>query len=319
MSIKGLASAIAVFSGAVMFAAPMFPQQDKQHGQGHAVVTILPSHSSEQVANVSAQDVKVKVNGKAFSVTGFTPLRGPDSRIELVVLIDGSARASLGQQFNEITDFLKEMPANAKVAFAYMENGHAAMAGPLSSDAAQVVKGLHMSAGFPGSNASPYFCLSDLARRWPSDDPKARREVVMITDGVDNYQRRFDPDDPYVQTAINDSVRAGLVVFSMYWQGRGQANSTEVETSAGQNLLLIVSQATGGKSYWAGTGNPVSFEPYFADLRRRLNHQYELSFDIPPGSKPEVKDLKVELRVPAAKVDAPQKVLVGPGGRSLVE
>jgi hypothetical protein len=318
MGIKGLATVIALVAG-TSITVPAFPRQNNQQGQGHAVVTILPSRPGEQVPNVSAQDVKVKVNGKESTVTSFAPLRGPESHLELVVLIDGSARASLGEQFNEITKFVKEMPVNAKVGFAYMENGRAALAGPLTSDAAQAAKGLHMSAGSVGSNASPYFCLSDLAKHWPSDDRTARREVVMITDGVDNYQRRFDPDDPYVQTAINDSVRASLVVYSMYWQDRGLANSTGYETNTGQNLLLIVSQATGGKSYWEGTGNPVSFEPYFADLRRRLNHQYELSFDSPSNGKPEVKDLKVELHVPSAKVDAPQKVLVGAGSRSLGE
>jgi hypothetical protein len=307
---KKLGMAIAVAAGALMIAAPAFSLKDDQLGQGRAVVTILPAHSGEQMANVSQQDLKLKINGKESSVTNWTPLRGPDSRLELMFLIDGSARASLGQQFGEITSFVKEMPANGKVGIAYMENGRAAMAAPLSSDAAQVLKGLRLSVGSPGSNASPYFCLSDLAQHWPSDDRTARREVVMITDGVDNYNRRFDPEDPYVEAAINDSVRAGLVVYSIYWQDQGRANSTEYETNAGQSLLQEVADATGGHSYWLGTGNPVSFEPYFADLRRRLNHQYALGFSSQLNGKPEVKTLKLDLHVASAKVEAPQKVFV---------
>ena len=105
-------------------------------------------------------------------------------------------------------------------------------------NAADVLKGLHLSSGIPGSNASPYFCLSDLAKNWPSHDRTARREVLMVTDGVDNYNRQYDPEDPYVMSAINDSVRAGLVVFSIYWKDMGRANNTWYETNAGQNLLL---------------------------------------------------------------------------------
>jgi hypothetical protein len=60
-------------------------------------------------------------------------------------------------------------------------------------------------------------------------------------------------------------------------------------------------------------GNPVSLEPYFKDFRRRLNHQYELSFTAGSNGKPEVQSLKVDLHVPSAKVDAPQKVLVTGG------
>ena len=44
----------------------------------------------------------------------------------------------------------------------------------------------------------------------------------MVTDGVDNYNRRYDPEDPYVQAAINDSVRARLIVYSIYWTNAGR-------------------------------------------------------------------------------------------------
>jgi len=308
MKIRGLA--IAVTAGAVLAASPAFAQKNDQMGQGRAVVTILPSAKNGTVSQVPAQSLKLKVNGKASTVTNFTPLKEANSPVELVLLIDGGSRTSLGSEFTEIETFVKEMPPNTKMGIAYMDAGRAAFASPLSSNAADVLKGLHLSTGFPGSNASPYFCLSDLAKSWPSHDRTARREVLMITDGVDNYDRQYDPEDPYVATAINDSVRGGLVVYSIYWKDMGRFNSGWYETNAGQNLLLEVTQATGGNSYWEGIGNPVSLQPFLQDLRRRLNNQYELSFTAPSNGKPEVESLKVELKVPSAKVDAPQKVLV---------
>jgi hypothetical protein len=243
-------------------------------------------------------------------VTNFTPLQDSNSPVELVLLIDGGARTSLGSQFSDLEKFVTEMPPNTRMAIAYMQNGRAAFSSQLSSNGADVLKGLHVSNGFPGSNASPYFCLSDLAKNWPSHDRTARREVLMITDGVDNYDRRFNPDDPYVDAAINDSVRAGVIVYSIYWKDMGRANNTEYANNAGQNLLQMVTQATGGNSYWQGMGNPVSLQPFLQDLRRRLNHQYELSFSAPSNGKPEVASLKVDLKVPSAKVAAPQRVLV---------
>ena len=48
----------------------------------------------------------------------------------------------------------------------------------------------------------------------------------------------YDPEDPYVATAINDSVRAGLVVYSIYWKDMGRANNSWYENNAGQNLFL---------------------------------------------------------------------------------
>ncbi|WP_109487133.1 hypothetical protein [Occallatibacter savannae] len=303
-------AAIALTAGTLLATSPVFAQKDAQQGQGRAIVTVLPSAKNGNAGQISAQNLKVKVNGKDSTVTSFNQLQESSSPVELVLMLDSGARANLGTQFNEIQAFVKEMPPNTRMAIAYMQQGRAVFSSQLSSNAADVLKGLHLSSGIPGENASPYFCLSDLAKNWPSHDRTARREVVMVTDGVDNYERRFDPDDPYVQTAIKDSVRAGLVVYSIYWQNTGRLNSTGYETNAGQNLLLLVTQATGGNSYWEGLGNPVSLQPFFQDLRRRLNNQYEVSFTAPSNGKPQVETLKVDLHVPSAKVAAPQQVLV---------
>jgi len=305
---KRIGLAITLAAGSALAALPLMAQS--QQGQGRAVVTILPSAKNGNVGQIPTQNLKLKVNGKDSTVTSFAPLQENNSPVELVLLLDNGARASLGNQFGDIQNFVKEMPPNTKIAIAYMEQGRAAFASQLSSSAPDVLKGLHLSSGIPGENASPYFCLSDLAKNWPSHDRTARREVLMITDGVDNYERGFDPDDPYVQAAIKDSVRAGLVVYSIYWKNAGRFNSGWYETNAGQNLLLMVTQATGGNSYWEGMGNPVSLQSYFQDLRRRLDHQYELSFSAPSSGKPEVEPMKIDLHVPSAKVDAPQQVLV---------
>jgi hypothetical protein len=306
---KTIGLAIALTAGTVLATSPAFAQKNDQQGQGRAVVTILPEHANDSVGQVP-QGFKLKVNGKESSVLNFTPLQDANSPVELVLLIDGGARTSLGSQFSDLETFVKEMPPNTRMAIAYMENGRAVLGSQLSSNGADVLKGLHVSNGFPGSNASPYFCLSDLAKNWPSHDRTARREVLMITDGVDNYDRRYDPDDPYVATAINDSVRAGTIVYSIYWKDMGRANNSWYESNAGQNLLLTVTQATGGNSYWEGIGNPVTLQPFLQDLRRRLNHQYELSFSAPSNGKPEIATLKMDLKVPSAKVDAPQRVLI---------
>jgi hypothetical protein len=308
-SMRVLKSVVSLAAGAMLMAAPAFSQNENQ-GQGQAVVTVLPAHGGEAPASLSRQDFTVKINGRESSITNWTPLRGQNDRLELVVLIDDSARSSIGTQMSEIAKFVESLPPNSKVAIAYMQNGVARFSGPLTADRAEALRGLHITAGAPGSSASPYFCLSDLAKRWPSNDREARREVVMITDGVDYYNPRYDPDDPYVQSAVTDSVRAGLVVYSIYWQNRGRMDSTRYETNAGQNLLLQVTQATGGNSYWEGYGNPVSFEPFFKDLDRRLQNQYELSFTSALKGKPDVETMKLKVSGVAGKIDAPQQVLV---------
>jgi hypothetical protein len=307
---KKLALAMSLAAGALMTVAPAFAA-DENEGRGQAVVTVLPVNDKEAApANLSQQDLIVKVNGKDSTITNWTPLRGINDRLELVVLIDSAARTSLATQLSNIANFVKTLPPTSKVAVAYMQNGAAVLSGPLTTDHAQAAKALHIPGGIPGASASPYFCLSNLAQRWPSNDRAARRVVVMITDGVDYYNPRYDPEDPYMQAAITDSVRAGLVVYSIYWQNQDRFDRTAYATDAGQNLLLQVTQATGGNSYWQGYGNPVSFQPYFKDLERRLGNQYEIAFTAPLKGKPEVATMKVKVNGISGKIDAPQQVYV---------
>jgi hypothetical protein len=300
----------AVFLAGLLSAAPSYAQE---LGQGQAIVTVLPKHAAEAAPNVTQQDItQVKVNGKDVKVTSFAALRGQQNPVELVVMIDDSARTSLGRQLNDIDQFVRSLPANVAVGIAYMENGRAVFTGPLTLDRAQALKALHLPSGAAGVDSSPYFCLSDLARRWPSQNRAARREVVMLTDGVDNYEHRFDPDDPYVQAAITDSIRAGLVVYSIYWKDLGRFDSTYYANNSGENLLTEVTESTGGRNFWQGLGNPVSFQPYFDELVRRLNNQYEIGFAAPLNGKPEVETFKLKLTAPGADVEAPQQVLVAP-------
>lgn len=311
-----LAAALIALS---LVAIPAFAASD-QPAQGHAVVTLMPKGDNSAGLNIQPQNLQLKVDGKQTNITNVASAKGPNSPLELVLLIDGSARSSLGTQMNDIAGFVKEMPAHARIAIAYMQNGRAAFAGPLSSDAAQVLKGLHLTGGAPGTSSSPYFCLSDLAKNWPSRDPNARREVVMITDGVDYYNLRYDPNDPYVQSAIADSIRAGLVVYSFYWMNRGRIDRSGYENNTGQSLLLQVTQATGGNSYWEGTGNPVSFEPFFKDLRQRFQNQYRISFSSElKNEKPQIQRFSLKLQGADAKVYAPQQVLVSRNGMAAGE
>lgn len=305
---------LAALAASALLAAPLAFAADSagMEGQGQAVVTVL--QGQEIPGGIPQQALQLKVDGKQSNVTGWT-LLGPQSKVELVVLIDDGARGSLGTQLSDIAKFIQSLPPNAKVAVAYMMNGRAAFSAPLSTDRAAVERQLHLPiAGMPGINASPYFCLSDLAKNWPSRDPNARREVVMVTDGVDNYNRRYDPEDPYVQSAINDAVRARLIVYSIYWTNSGRFDRSMYGANTGQNLLAEVAEATGGNTYWQGYGNPVSFQPYLADINHRLDNQYELDFMTPLGSKPQIENLKLKLSAPA-KVDAPQQVYVHAGAQ----
>jgi len=305
---RGVSAAMAV--GAALVLAPASFAQNEGPARGRAVITVMPQPDNQTAANVSQQDLQVKVNGKDAAITNVMPLRNNNDHLEVVVMLDSGARTSMATQFPDIRNFINGLPQGAKASLAYMEYGTAHLVSPLTTDRNAVLNGLKIPSGTPGQNASAYICLSDLAKHWPSNDPAARRIVVMISNGVDYYDPHFDMQDPYMEAAITDSIRANLVVYSIYWQNRGRFDATNYASFSGQNLLQQVTEATGGYSYWQGTGNPVSFQPYFKDIDKRLQNQFEIGVSA-PVSKPGVGSMKVKLNNGSGKLDAPQQVYLG--------
>ncbi|MGB6130731.1 MAG: hypothetical protein WBG54_03040 [Acidobacteriaceae bacterium] len=311
---KNRSKSLTVMIAGLLAFAPALLAQNEGVGQGEATITVLPKDEHAPPSNVAEQSVQVQVAGKSAQITSWQSEHTSQAPVELVLMIDSGARESLGREMDDINHFIQGLPPNVKVTLAYMEYGRAKLAGPLTTDHAAAAKEIHLPAGMPGMNASPYFCLSDLAKHWPSSDRSAFREVIMITDGVDYYELHYDPEDPYVQSAMRDAARADVVVYSIYWRDTGRVDRTGYENNAGQNLLEEVTQATGGNSYWIGYGNPVSLTPYFDDFSRRLNNQYELGFTAPLRGKASVENLKVKVSAPEVKVTAPQQVWLGSQG-----
>jgi VWFA-related protein len=279
----------------------------QEMGSGRAVVT-ADTRSNEAAPVIPRDSVTVRVGRKPQEISGWTPLRGSNADLQLVLLLDDSARSSLGLQLNDLRNFINAMPPSTQIAVAYMRNGASYIAQTFTKDHAAAVQALRLPAGSPGQNASPYFCLQDLVKRWP-EGGDVRREVVMVTDGIDRYSGRgFNPENPYVQSAIRDAQRAGVIVYSIYFRDTGRLDRGAFATDSGQNYLVQVSQATGGQAYYLGFGNPVSFQPFLSDIQHKLENQYELSFRATPQK--DLLSFQVKTTQPNTKLQAPAQVPV---------
>jgi hypothetical protein len=80
-------------------------------------------------------------------------------------------------------------------------------------------------------------------------------------------------------------------------------------TDGGQNYLTQISGDTGGKVYLEGFGNPVSFSPFLSDIQRKLQNQYELTFD--SSAKPGLQAIRVKTSQPNTRLQFPARVEIG--------
>jgi hypothetical protein len=271
------------------------------------VVTVEARHGSN-IPDVTRDDVMAYEGRDRDRVTGWLPLQGDHAGLEFFIMLDDSSNVTLGSQLEDVRQFINAQPPTTKIGVAYMANGIAQVVQNLTSDHALTAKALRLPFGNPGASASPYFSLGDLIKRWPASDE--RREVLMITDGIDRYWGS-GPDNAYVDTVIEQAQRAGVIVYSIYTPGVGHYGHSYWRTYWGQNYLSQLSDETGGESYYLiGPAPPVSFAPYMEDITRKLNHQYLLTFMAKPQKKAGMQRVKVHTEVPNAELVSADRVYV---------
>jgi hypothetical protein len=295
----------------ILTALSVSPSAFAQTGSasGKAVVTVEGAKEA-----VTRDSVHLSVKEDNAQLTDFVPLRGERGGLQLLILIDDSARRSLSLQYNDLKAFMMSLPDTTQVGVAYMQNGAARFAQNFTNNHAAAAEALRIPSGTPGSNGSPYFVLSDLVKHWAPEQtgnlrPGAmRREVLMFTNGVEAYDTaRFDPENPYVQSAIDDSLRAGVIVYAIYVRDVGFGGFGEAEAYNGQNYLVQLTDATGGKTYYVGTNSSPDFRPYLDDLKQKLNNQYGLDFT--GNLKRRTDSVGIKVKVDGAKnVYAPSRV-----------
>lgn len=298
---------------AVLFSCAAFGQGEPAFPpvQVKMIVT-AEAHHGKDVPQIRPEDVVVTQEKQRDRVVSWQPINSSNIGVQEYVLIDDSlATADIGSKLGEIRSYIESQPASVQIGIAYMRNGTAAIAQNLTTEHALAAKALRLPVGEPNVSASPYFSLQDLLKHWPRTE--AARKVVMITDGIDPYWDGPDLNDPYVQSAIAQAQRDGVLVNAIYARGSGHAGHTFWRVTWGQNFLSELTDATGGEAYYLANESLVSFTPYFKQMDERSEHQYFLTFEAQPGKKPGLQKVRVSSEVPDVELVAQRDVYVGSG------
>ncbi|MGC1870626.1 MAG: hypothetical protein WA700_06665 [Acidobacteriaceae bacterium] len=308
MKINRIANAFlvaAIAGSGLAIGSSALAQTENVAGKAQIIVTVN-ANQSKSPAPLQLGDISLKVKGRPAPVESVTPINDATEPTQLVFMFDESARSYLALQIPDLKKFIMALPASTEVAVAYMNNGMAVMAQKMTADHKKAADSLRLTNGIPGITGSPYFCLSDLAKHWPSQE-KARRVVFMVTNGEDPYYRSRDLQDPYVATAIHDSQKANLLVYSIYFRNTFGGGSASFSTLTGQSYLQRVADETGGQFYSMALSSPVSFEPFLKQFKQSLQRQYLVTFAVNTTGRQMVQ---VKSKVSGLKLTAPKAIYV---------
>jgi hypothetical protein len=294
--------------------------------QVHMVITDGAVNDESEVPALTAEDVQVKQGKNVLKVDQVIPARDDNGALQLFILIDDTCDTGIGNNLNDLREFINAQPPTAMVGIAYMSNATVQVAQNLTVDHAAASKAVRLPRGNLSSMDSPYLSLISLVKSWPQS--KVRREVLVVTDGIDRLRGAStasgfaSPGDmgmgrmpgsaatmpttmPSISmdadTASTASQRYGVIVHSVYSPGVGRHGRNAWEAQLGQSGIAKIADETGGEYFALGTQNPVSFKPYLDRLQKMFNNQYFLVFQAVPKKKDGLQ--RVKLSTTAANVD----------------
>jgi hypothetical protein len=286
-----------------------FAAQDPAPGVPVSMVVTVEAKRGKTVPAVEQQDLKVAEDRTPRAVTGFIPLRGEHGGLQLMLLVDDSARESFDTEIGSIKQWINSLPTGVEVAVGYMRNGMAAFTQQFTADHGAAANAVRLPFGAAGGDVSPYDSLSDAIKKWPVAKAE-RREVVMISSGIEALGGGIGMDNPYVNKGIADAQRAGMVIFTIYSPSVGHYGHSFWRETIGQSFLSQLADETGGESYINTIGPPVSFAPFLEEIGMRLQNQYLLTFDAKPEKKAGLQPVRVQVNHEDADVAAADKVFV---------
>lgn len=122
-------------------------------------------------------------------------------------------------------------------------------------------------------------------------DAGRRRVLVLITDGVDTKDTRYEQ-------ALEQAQRAGAMIYSLIIV---PVQADAGRNTGGEHALIQMSEDTGGKYYYVE--DPKDLGPAFAHISDDLRTQYVLGYYAPRGERPDssFRTINVQMKDPALR------------------
>jgi hypothetical protein len=298
--------------------------------QVHIVITDAALREDAELPPLKKEDVKVKQGKTSLQVTQVIPAQDNNAALQLMILIDDTLDTSVGNNLNDLKEFISAQPASTIIGVGYISNAGVNVAQNFTPDKDLAVKAIRLPRGNFSTMDSPYLSLISLVKGWPQQN--VRRVVLMVTDGIDRLRgeqpqaSRLGPNFGPVYhsmptisldatSASEISQRYNVLVFSLYALGVGRAGRSSWDLNVGLSGLTKIADETGGECFSLGTSQLVSFKPYIDRFQKMLNNQYYVVFQALPKKKPGLQRVKIETELSNSELLAPDNVWVPIAGK----
>lgn len=199
-----------------------------------------------------------------------------EAPLNLAVLIQDDLVPKVGNELNVTRDFIRSLPRGSRVMVGYITSGSLQVRQPFTEDLEKAAGSLRMPISSDAvSPYNPYVEVVQALKNFDGKD-KNRNVVLLVSDGLD-ASRGLDVsstmDSIDLRRAINEANRRNVSIYSFYAPSVGLTSRSMTLAGYGQSALNRLSNGTGGRAFFQGASDFVTFDGYFDRLRQALNEQ----------------------------------------------
>jgi VWFA-related protein len=224
-------------------------------------------------------DLTVTEDGDPQTILSIRAM-GTNSPLNLFVLIQDDVVSSIGLEMQPLGRFIQKLPRGSRVSVGYLRTGTLQVRQKFTMDLDRAAKSLRIPHGV-GSAApyNPYVEVIEALKRFDSQ-PAGRRAILLVSDGLD-ISRGISSIGPGqsldLQRAITEAQRRSVAIYSFFAPTTTSLGNPTLLTNA-QSSLQRLSDETGGRAFFQGSGIPTSFEPFIQELTSALDRQIALTY-----------------------------------------
>jgi len=231
-----------------------------------------------------------------------------DAPLALAILVQEDLVSNFNLQIRDLSEFVRALPKGSRVMVAYLRAGNMQIRQKFTDDLDAAAGAFRIvSSSSTAGPRNPYDGVIDTLNRFDAL-PAGRRAILLVSDGLD-VSHGVESSSPGqsldLDRAILRAQRRSVAVFSFYTPTFATEGGNSVLVMNGQGSLQKLSDETGGRAFFQGSIAPISFLPFFRDLRILLNRQFLLSY-LSTHMKKGYHRIEVTSTNPSVKIEHPK-------------
>ncbi|HMF57475.1 MAG TPA: hypothetical protein VK619_14120 [Pyrinomonadaceae bacterium] len=202
-------------------------------------------------------------------------------KLNLAILIQDDLVSHVGNELNVTRDFIRSLPDGSRVMIGYITSGSLQVRQPFTTDLERAALSLRIpSASASATSYNPYVEVIEALRRFDNQGSN-QNALLLISDGLDTSEG-FDVtaagNTLDLQRAIKEAKKRNVAVYTFYAPSVGLTSFNRTASFYGQASLSRLAEETGGRAFFQGTTDFVTFNAYFERFRQVLNDRSSTAY-----------------------------------------